>query len=147
MDTVEPTGCREVIRARARVCHNQNELRVTYETNSRLGSRASVRIRRRLTQLGVVTTHPLAFLLVGVYGMCWYAFDRESFNWHAVAALGIWFMTLVIQRAEHRDTQAIQAKLDELIHAQADARNELTRIDQEEPEVIERMRAEARKND
>ena len=56
-------------------------------------------------------------------------------------------MTLVIQRAEHRDTQAIQAKLDELIHALDHARNELTRIDQEEPEVIERMRAEARKHD
>jgi low affinity Fe/Cu permease len=26
-------------------------------------------------------------------------------------------MTLLIQRAEHRDTQALQAKLDELLHA------------------------------
>jgi low affinity Fe/Cu permease len=42
-------------------------------------------------------------------------------------------MTLVIQRAEHRDTQAIQAKLDELLRANSDARTELTRIDDEEP--------------
>ena len=74
-------------------------------------------------------------------------FDPASFNWHAVAALAIWCMTLAIQRAEHRDTQAIQAKLDERIHALDHARSELTRIDQEEPEVIERMRAEARKHD
>jgi low affinity Fe/Cu permease len=31
-------------------------------------------------------------------------------------------MTLVIQRAEHRDTQAINAKLDEILHALGDAR-------------------------
>ena len=32
----------------------------------------------------------------------------ETFEWHAVATLATWGMTLVIQRAEHRDTQAIQ---------------------------------------
>ena len=47
-------------------------------------------------------------------------------------------MTLVIQRAEHRDTQAIHAKLDELLRAQGQARNELAQLDDEEPEVIER---------
>ena len=47
-------------------------------------------------------------------------------------------MTLVIQRAEHRDTQAIHAKLDEILHAMGDARNELTKLDEEEPEEIER---------
>jgi low affinity Fe/Cu permease len=33
----------------------------------------------------------------------------------AVATLSTWFMTLVIQRAENRDTQALHAKLDELL--------------------------------
>jgi hypothetical protein len=37
----------------------------------------------------------------------WLALDRDSFNWHSVAVLATWFMTLVIQRAEHRDTQAL----------------------------------------
>jgi low affinity Fe/Cu permease len=48
---------------------------------------------------------------------------------------------LVIQRAEHRDTQAIHAKLDEILHALGDARNEITRMDEKEPEEIERSRA------
>jgi low affinity Fe/Cu permease len=38
-----------------------------------------------------------------------------TFNWCAIATLAAWFMTLVIQRAEHRDTQAIHAKLDEIL--------------------------------
>jgi low affinity Fe/Cu permease len=49
-------------------------------------------------------------------------------------------MTLFIQRAEHRDTQAIQAKLDELLRAQAGASDAVTRIDRKEPEEIERER-------
>jgi hypothetical protein len=37
-------------------------------------------------------------------------FDPSSFDWHAIATMATWFMTLIIQRAEHRDTQAIHAK-------------------------------------
>jgi len=97
--------------------------------------------------MGVLTAHPLAFLIVLVYGFSWFMFERETFNLHAVAAMAIWFMTLFIQRAEHRDTQAIQAKLDELLHAQSQARNALTHIDEEEPEDITRHRQMARRND
>ena len=104
-------------------------------------------IRQLLTQIGVQTAHPLAFLIVTVYGLSWLLFERETFNWHAIATMATWFMTLFIQRAEHRDTQAIQAKLDELLHAQSRARNELTHIDEEEPEDIERHRERARRND
>jgi len=50
-------------------------------------------------------------------------------------------MTLVIQRAEHRDTQALQGKLDELLRVHGEARNELTRLDEREPEDIEKWRA------
>ncbi len=52
-------------------------------------------------------------------------------------------MTLFIQRAEHRDTQAIPAKLDELLRAEGNARNELTKIDDKEPEKIEQHRDRA----
>jgi low affinity Fe/Cu permease len=104
-------------------------------------------IRRWLTQLGVHTAHPLAFFIVAVYGLSWFVFERETFNWHAVATMATWFMTLFIQRAEYRDTQAIQAKLDELLHAQSQARDSLTHIDEEEPEDIARHREEARKQD
>ena len=56
-------------------------------------------------------------------------------------------MTLVIQRAEHRDTQAIHAKLDELLHATVNARNSLTRVDDAEPEEIETTRKQMRQDD
>jgi hypothetical protein len=67
----------------------------------------------------------------------------ETFEWHGVATLATWGMTLVIQRAEHRDTQAIHAKLDEILHALGDARNEITK----EPEEIEQRREHMRKDD
>jgi low affinity Fe/Cu permease len=47
---------------------------------------------------------------------------------------------LVIQRAEYRDTEALQAKLDELLRVNHDARNEPTKVDQKEPEEIEKQR-------
>ena len=61
-------------------------------------------------------------------------------DFHGFATLATWMMTLFIQRTEHRDTQAIHAKLDELLHTQTQARNSLTRMDDEEPEDIERFR-------
>ena len=75
-----------------------------------------------------------------MYATLWVFLDRDSLDWHAVATLATLFMTLVIQRAEHRDTQALQGKLDELgVHGEA--RNELTRLDEKEPVDIEKWRA------
>jgi low affinity Fe/Cu permease len=54
-------------------------------------------------------------------------------------------MTLIIQRAEHRDTQAIHAKLDELLRADANSRAELSLLDQQEPEVVEEYRSQERR--
>ncbi len=56
-------------------------------------------------------------------------------------------MTLVIQRAHHRDTQALHAKLDELLHAEASASNKLTNIDEKDAEEIEKHRKTARADD
>ena len=92
----------------------------------------------------MLPSRPWAFATVGVYSAGWLAFDRESFGWHAMATLATWLMTLFIQRAAHRDTQALHAKLDELIREQHGARNELTTLDEEEPETIEKHRAAAR---
>ena len=100
--------------------------------------------RTALTRMGVFTAHPAAFMVVVVYVVAWLVLDRASFDWHAVATMATWFMTLIIQRAEHRDTQAIHAKLDELLRAEGRARSELTRLDDEEPEVIEAHRAQER---
>jgi low affinity Fe/Cu permease len=100
-----------------------------------------------ITRLGVFTANPIAFGIVLIYGALWFMFEPEGLDWHAIATLATWFMTLVIQRAEHRDTQAIHAKLDEILHALGDARNEITRMDEKEPEEIERRRERMRKDD
>jgi low affinity Fe/Cu permease len=102
-------------------------------------------IRQSLTTLGVLTAHPLAFGIVGAYSILWLIFQPHTFDWHAVALLATWFMTLLIQRAEHRDTQAIHAKLDELLSANEAARTELSELDQQEPEEIERKRERAKR--
>jgi low affinity Fe/Cu permease len=52
-------------------------------------------------------------------------------------------MTLIIQRAEDRDTQALQAKLDELLRVIRSADSDLAKIDNLEPEDIKRLRTEA----
>jgi low affinity Fe/Cu permease len=97
-------------------------------------------ISRLITRVGVLSARPGAFVVVGVYTVAWVILDRKSLDFHGLATLATWLMTLFIQRAEHRDTQAIQAKLDELIRSQDGAHNALTHIDEKEPEEIEQER-------
>ena len=114
----------------------------------RPSQRCSVmRFRELLTTLGVYTAHPAAFLILIAYALCWIGLQPETLNWHGIATLATWCMTLFIQRAEHRDTQAIHAKLDELIRAQGHARKALTHLDEKEPEEIEEHRDGARRRD
>ena len=93
-----------------------------------------------LTRTGELAAHPLAFGIWLLYGILWFIFDRDTLDWHAVATLVTWFMTLIIQRAEDRDTQALQAKLDELLRVTTRASDALTKIDTLEPEEIKRFR-------
>jgi len=102
------------------------------------------RIRRWLTLIGVSTSHPLSFALVGLYVGAWLVFDPGSLNWQGIATVATWVMTLFIQRAENRDTQAIHAKLDELLWVEGRGRNELTGMEQKEPEEIARHRTRER---
>ena len=95
-----------------------------------------------LTQIGTWTSRPTAFIVVGLYVAAMVVFARHELSWHRVATLATWLMTLFIQRAEHRDTQAIQAKLDELLRSEHRASDALTHIDRKEPEEIERERGE-----
>jgi low affinity Fe/Cu permease len=98
-------------------------------------------IRSALTKIGVLAAHPAAFLIVVVYTVAWLILEPETFDWHGVATIATWLMTLFIQRAEHRDTQAIHAKLDELLKADEGARTDLKNVDNQEPEEIEEGRA------
>ena len=63
---------------------------------------------------------------------------------HGIATIATLLMTLFIQRSEHRDTQAIHAKLDELLRADGEARNQLTHLDEKEPEQVEAFRSKAK---
>ena len=92
-------------------------------------------------------SHPAAFVILAAYVGAWILFNREGFDWHAVATLATLLMTLLIQRAEHRDKQAIHAKLDELLRVEGRARSELTELDNKEPEVIEQHRTDERERE
>ena len=102
------------------------------------------RIYGWLTRLGVATARPLVLVAVAAYVAIWLLLDRGSFDWHAGASVATLLMTIFIQRAERRDTQAIHAKLDELLRAEGKARNELTNLDDKEPEEIIAHRDEER---
>ena len=103
--------------------------------------------RHWLTRFGTWMALPWAFVVVVAYAVLWMIFEPERFDWHGAATLATWVMTLFIQRAGHRDTQALHAKLDELLRVHGQARNALTHLDDQEPEDIERHREEARAND
>jgi low affinity Fe/Cu permease len=101
-------------------------------------------VRHRLTRLGELAAHPAAFGVVAVYAAAWFFFSPSTFGWSAIATSATWMMTLFITRTEHRDTQAIQAKLDELLRSHGEARTELTTIDEKDVEEIEEHRAKER---
>ena len=97
-------------------------------------------LNRFLTRAGIWLSRPWSVAAVAVYTTLWVIFDRESFNWQGAASIATLLMTLFIQRSEHRDTQAIHAKLDELLRVEGRARNELMKVDREEPEKIAAQR-------
>jgi len=94
------------------------------------------------THIGQAAGHPAAFLVVVAYAALWLFFSPATFEWNAVATLAVFVMTLFIQRANRRDNLALHAKLDELLRVDGDARSELTQLDEQEPEAIERHRDE-----
>jgi low affinity Fe/Cu permease len=101
-------------------------------------------IRRALTGIGVMTTRPAAFSVVLLCAIAWLIFSPATFGWAAIASLATWMMTLFITRTQHRDTQAIQAKLDELLRAHGEARTDLGWLDEKDVEEIEAHRSKAR---
>ena len=92
------------------------------------------------THVGQAAGHPAAFLGVVAFGVLWLMLSPDSFGWEAFGTLAIFMMTVFIQRANRRDNLALHAKLDELLRVDCDARSELTHLDEQEPEEIERHR-------
>lgn len=100
-----------------------------------------------MTNAGTWLSRPWAVGVVAIYTALWLVFDRASLDWHGIATLATLLMALFIQRSEHRDTQAIHAKLDELLRVNADARPQLTTLDDKEPEQVEAFRNNTRTTD
>jgi low affinity Fe/Cu permease len=107
---------------------------------------ASFPKRHWTTHIGQAAGHPAAFLVVIVYAALWLAFSPSTFEWNAIATLAVFVMTLFIQRANRRDNLALHAKLDELLRVDGSARTELTQLDEQEPEAIERHRDDEVRN-
>jgi low affinity Fe/Cu permease len=103
------------------------------------------RLQRLLTDAGTWLSRPWAVGAVLIYAVLWLIFDRGNFGWHGVATIATLLMTLFIQRSEHGDTQAIHAKLDELLLASGKAQNRLTALDEKEPEQVEKFRSDAQR--
>ena len=97
-------------------------------------------IRTLLTHLGVLTSRPGVFFVIAVYAALWLVFSPETLEWHSIATLATWMMTVFIQRAAHRDTQAIHAKLDHLLDKIEPADGNLAELDRMQPEDIEKFR-------
>ena len=97
-------------------------------------------VRRTLTRVGEFTTHPASFAVVAAYALAWLILSPNTFGWGAIATLATWLMTLLINRTEHRDTQAIHAKIDELLRTHSKARSDLTLLDDRDVEDIEEHR-------
>ncbi len=100
-------------------------------------------LRGWLTDLGVLAARPAAFVIFAIYALAWIVLG-DGLHWHSIAMLATWGMTLVIQRAEYRDTQAIHAKLDELLKSKGNANDEMIGIDDEDAEEVEKARKQAR---
>jgi low affinity Fe/Cu permease len=96
-------------------------------------------LRGWLTQIGVLTSRPIAFAIFAVYAVSWLVLG-DGLGWHQIAVMATWGMTLVIQRAEHRDTQALHAKLDELLKAVGGADDNIMDIDDKDAEEVEKER-------
>ena|SRR5690348_5794089 len=102
-------------------------------------------MQRLLTIWGTWLSRPWAVVAVILYAVLWLVFEPRSFGWHGVAIIATLLMTLFIQRSEHRDTQAIHAKLDELLRVNGDARSQLMSLDEKEPEQVKAFRAREQK--
>lgn len=94
-------------------------------------------IRHFLTRIGELATHPAAFAIVLIYALTWLIVSPATFGWNGAATVATLFMTFFITRTEHRDTQALHAKIDELLRANGAARSELTHLDEDDVEEIE----------
>lgn len=102
---------------------------------------------RMATQVSAATGRPKAFLLALAVIVVWAVSGpifRWSDTWQLVINTGTtivtFLMVFLIQNSQNRDGAAIQAKLDELIRAVSDARNEFIGIEHLNEQELDEIR-------
>ena len=112
-------------------------------------------MKQKFDRVTAVVTHALgspAALSIAVAIVVSWALSGPLFGfsdtWQLVINTGTtvvtFLMVFVIQNAQNRDTKAIHAKLDELIHAVGPARDEVINAETEPEEVVDGRIAELR---
>ena len=98
-----------------------------------------------------LTGKPATFLLATLVVAVWAATGpifRYSDTWQLVINTGTtivtFLMVFLIQATQNRDTLALQIKVDELILATKNARNELAAIEEESEEILESAKKDIR---
>jgi len=97
---------------------------------------------------------PISFIVSTLLVIIWAVagpFFHYSDTWQLVVNTATTVLTFLavflIQNSQNRDGMAIQAKLDELIHATRQARNDLVRAEDKTEDEIERLRVSDPPND
>ena len=94
-------------------------------------------------QLGRSVAFSLAFLSIVLWAATGPLFGWSD-TWQLVINTGTtivtFLMVFVIQNTQHRDMQALQLKLDELIRVNADARNALVGLEEKAESEVEQIR-------
>src|SRR5947207_3058009 len=96
----------------------------------------------------VIAGHYLAFTFAVIVILVWAVtgpFFGFSATWQLVINTGTtivtFLMVFLVQNAQNRDAKAVHLKLDELIHALADADNDLMRAEDESDDELAELKA------
>jgi len=106
-------------------------------------------LRRVALRLPQIVGTPQAFLVAILVVLAWLAWGvaaRWSSTWllwpSAVASVMTFLIAFSLQYTQNRDTRAIQLKLDEILRANGDARNELMKLEHLSDDELTRVEDE-----
>jgi low affinity Fe/Cu permease len=105
------------------------------------------RFAKLSSQVAKLSGRPLAFVVAAAYVMCWavagplfHFSDTWQLVMNTVSSIVTFLMVFLIQNTQARDSEAMQAKLDELVRAVKDADNRYIALERMTDEEIEKFR-------